>query len=159
MKKDLENLKKDYEKLQKKYNLPNFNELNEDFQIEKIAEVQTDFLVREIRKFMADKLSNYLRFIETLLHPVNAPMFVFSMIKSIGAEEKKKLTEVYNKLVKSEVRLIELDIEFAEEKEVDFIKEFYGVWQEIKKDILEVIKGIKKKWDDKSEVNSKGYFG
>ena len=87
---DLENLKKDYEKIQRKHGLPSFQELNEDFQIEKVAEVETDFLVREIRKFMADKFSNYLRFIEAVLQPVNTPMFIFSIIKSIGAEEDRK---------------------------------------------------------------------
>lgn len=156
---DLENLKKDYEKIQRKHDLPSFQELNEDFQVEKVAEIKTDFLVREIRKFMADKFSNYLRFIEALLQPVNTPMFIFSIIKSIGVEEKKKLTDIYKKLVKIEVRLIELDVEFFEEKEVDFIKESYEIWQKIKKDMLEIFESIKKNWDNKSEVNGKGYFG
>jgi hypothetical protein len=158
-KSDLENLKKDYEKVQRKYDLPNFEELNKDFQIEKIAEVETDFLIREIRKFIADKFSNYLRFIEAILYPVNTPMFIFSIIKSIGAEEKKKLTDIYKKLAKIEIRLIELDIKFFEEKEAEFIKESYGFWQKIKKDILGIIDVIKNNWDNKSEVNGKGYFG
>jgi len=156
---NLKELKKDYENIQRKYDLPKFEELNKDFHIEKLAEIETDFLVREIRKFIADKFSNYLRFIEVLLHPVNAPMFVFSIIKSIGADEKKKLTDVYKKLVKIEVRLIELDIKFIEEKEIEFIKESYEIWQEIKKDMLEIVEVIKKNWDNKSEVNGKGYFG
>ncbi|MBA7660405.1 hypothetical protein ES703_68407 [subsurface metagenome] len=158
-KSDLEKLKEDYKEIQKKYNLPIFEELNKDFQIEKVAEVETDFLIREVRKFIVDKFSNYLRFIETILQPVNAPMFVFSIIKSIGAEEKRRLTEVYKKLVKNEVRLIELDIEFVEKKEVEFVKESYKIWQEIKKDILEVVEVIKKNWDNKFETNNKGYFG
>ncbi len=158
-KSDLENLKKDYKKIQEKHNLPGFEELNKDFQIEKIAEVKTEFLIREIRKFMADKFSNYLRFIDALLHPVNTPMYIFSIIKLIGVEEKKKLIDIYKKLVKIEVRLIELDIKFFEEKEAEFIKESYDVWKEIKKDMLEIIEVIKKNWDNKSEVNEKGYFG
>ena len=158
-KSDLENLKKDYEKIKREHNLPSFEELNEDFQIEKVAEIETDFLIREIRKFMSDKFSNYLRFIEAVLQPVNTPMFIFSIIKSIGAEEKKKLTDIYKKLVKIEVRLIELDIKFFEEKEVEFIKESYEVWQEIKTDMLEIVESIKRNWDNKSEVNGKGYFG
>ena len=38
----LNEVKKNYEKFQKKYNLPSFKNLNEDFQIEKIAENETD---------------------------------------------------------------------------------------------------------------------
>ncbi len=156
---DLENLKKDYLVVQKKYNLPSFENLNEDFQIEKIAEVETDILIREVRKFIADKFSNYLRFVETILNPANAPMFVFSIIKSIGVEEKKKLVEIYKELTKTEIRLIELDTDFFEEKEAEFIKESYEIWQKIKKDVLEVVEVIKKNLDNKFEVNGKSYFG
>jgi len=158
-KSNLEDLKKDYKKVQEKYNLPDFIELNKDFHIEKIAEIKTEFLIREIRKFMADRFSNYLRFVEALLNPQNAPMFVFSVVKSIGNEDKKKLTEIYKKLAKIEVELIELDIQFVEQKEVEFVKQSYKTWQEIKKDLLDVVKIIKKNWDNKGEVNGKQYFG
>jgi hypothetical protein len=156
---DLISLKKDYKEIQEKYNLPSFEELNEDFQIEKTAEVETEHLIREVRKFMADKFSNYLRFTEAILHPVNAPMFVFSIIKSLGVEEKNKLTEVYKKLTKNEVRLIELDVKFSEEKEAEFIKRSYKIWQEVKEDLSEILGRIKDNWDNKFEVNGKSYFG
>lgn len=156
---NLENLKMNYVEVQKKYNLPSFEELNADFNIEKISDIETDFLVREIRKFIADKFSNYLRFIETILHPTDVPMFVFSIIKSLGAEEKKKLVEIYKKLALSEIKLIELDLDFFEEKEADFVKDSYKLWQKLKKDLLEVMDGINQKWDTKFETNNKGYFG
>ena len=157
--KDLEFLKKEYGKLQKKYGLPTFEELNNDFQIEKASENETDFVLREIRKLIAERLFNYLRFIESLLNPVNVPMFVYSIIKTFNVQEKDKLTEIYKKLAKKEVELIELDIVSTEEKEVKFIKESYNLWQEIKKDVLNVIDAIKKNWDTKVEVDKKDYFG
>jgi len=156
---NLEELKKDYKKLQEKFNLPEFEEFNKEFQIEKIAESETDFLVREIRKYMADKFSNYIRFIEALLNPVNAPMFIFSVVKLISAEEKKQLTECYKKLAKIQIKLIELDVKFVEQKEVEFVKESYKTWKEIQEDILNIINIIEKNWDNKSEENGKGYFG
>lgn len=158
-KSNLENLKKNYKKIQKQYGLPSFDDLNKDFQIEKLAEVETDFLIREIRKFVADKFSNYLRFIEAILNPVNAPMFIFSIIKTIGVKERNKLTGIYKKLAKIEVSLIKIDIEFHEEKEVAFVKESYNLWQEVKKDLLDVVSMIKKNWGNKFEVNGKSYFG
>jgi len=158
-KSELEEMKKKYQGLQKKYNLPDFEKLNKDFQIEKAAESETDFLIREIRKFVGDKMMNYFKFIESLLNPVNSPMFVFSIIKLIDSEEKKKLSEIYKELMKKEVKFIELDLEFDEKREAEFIKESYYSWQEIKKDILKIIENINRKWDNKSEVNNKGYFG
>ena len=155
----LEKLKKDYEILKKEYNLPSFKELNEDFYIEKIAESETEILVREVRKFIGDKMMNYMRFIENLLNPINVPMFIFSIIKLLDAEEKKKLSEIYKGLMKKEIQFIELDLEFNEEKEIDFIKDAYEFWQGIKKDMLKIIDKINKKWDNKFDANNKEYFG
>src|SRR3989338_7156200 len=86
----LEKLKREYERLEKKHKLPSFRELNEDFHIEKIAESETDILIREVRKFVGDRLANYMRFVENLLNPVNAPMFIFSFIKLMEPEDKKR---------------------------------------------------------------------
>lgn len=156
---DLEELKKDYKQLEEKYNLPSFNELNEDFQIEKAGESETDLLIREVRKFIADKFSNYLRLIETFLQPVNSPMFIYSIVKSYSEKEKENLMEIYKKLAKTEVDLIGLDIQFNEEKEAEFIKKSYILWQEIKKELLEIVEVIRKNWDNKSKTNEKSYFG
>jgi len=156
---NLKELKKNYSKIEKQYNLPTFEELNQNFQIEKISDVSTDYLIREVRKFMADKFSNYLRFIETLLNPSNVPMFVFYFVKSINVDEKKKLSEAYKNLAKIEVNLIGVDIQFSEEKEAEFIKESYEIWQGIKNNILGVLNTIKINWDNQVKQNDKGYFG
>ena len=108
---------------------------------------------------MADKFYNYLRFTETLLNPVNAPIFVFSIIKSIDAGKKKKLNEIYKKLAKNEIRIIEIDLIYSEKKEAEFIKESYKLWQEIKEELMDIIKNVKSNWDNKLEGKSKGYFG
>jgi hypothetical protein len=114
--------------------------------------------VREIRKFITEKFSNYLRFIETILNPVNAQFFVFSVIKTLGASEKEKLNEIYKKLAKKEVEVIELDVQFSEEKEAEFVKGSCALWKDIKKDLLEIVEVIKKNWDVKVESNGKRYF-
>lgn len=155
----LKELKESYLKLQKEYGLPTFDELNKDFQIEKVAETETDFLIREIRRTISEKPYTYLRFVETLLNPANAPMSVLSVVKTLGVEEKNKLTEVYKKLVRNEVLLVETDLDFSEEKEAEFVKDTYEVWQEVKRDLLEVIDAVNKNWDVKVEGNGKKYFG
>jgi len=155
----LEQLKIDYEKFRKKYNLPGFKEMNEDFYIEKIAENETEMLLREVRRMVGDRLSNVVRAVESMINPVNAPMFIFSIIKLMGPEEKKQLSEIYKKLVKNEIKFIERDLEFNEALEVKFIKESYDLWQEIKKPLASIFEKIEKNWDTKPEENSRGYFG
>lgn len=155
----LEELKESYKKIQKQHNLPDFNKLNLDFSIEKVADTETDFLIREIGKAMAEKFSSYLRLVELMLNPVNSPMFVFSLIKNLGEDEKKKLSEFYKELTKIELNLIELDIDFSEEKQAYFINNSYALWISMKKDFLIIMDKIKENWNNKKENGSKGYFG
>lgn len=155
----LDDFKNDYARLQEKHGLPGFEQMNEDFSIEKLAEVKTEYLVREVRKFVADKIGNYMRFVEALVQPSNVPMFVFSIVKSMGDEGQKKLKEIYKKIAKLEIDLIELDLVCAEEKEAQFIKEAYKIWQQIKAESLDVVELIRKNWDNNIKKDSKGYFG
>ena len=155
----LENMKKEYEEFRKKYDLPSFNKLNEDFYIEKSADVETDFLLREIRRSVSDKLVNYLRFFEAFMNPSTAPVFIHSIVKTFDEKSKSIVKETYGKLSKREVELIDLDLEYDEKKEAEFIKSVEKEWDEIKKEIKEVLKTINKNWNTKSETNNKNYFG
>ena len=157
--KSLAELKADYLEIQNRHNLPSFEEMNQDFHIERICEVETDYLIREVKRFIGEKLSSYLRFIESLLNPSNSPMFVFSVVKLFGSKEKDKLSEIYKQLAKSEVSLLETDLKFDEENEAKFIRENFQLWQNIKKDLLGIVEVIKTNWDNKSDKGSKGYFG
>ncbi len=156
--KSLKRLKEKYLEIQKKFELPDFDELNREFQIEKICVEETDYLIREVRKFLADKFSNYMRFVEALLNPSNSPLFVFSIVNSFGTKDKKDLQEIYKKFSKIEIDLVEIDLDFSEEKEAEFIKETYKIWKYLRKALLETIEIIKKNWDNKFEDNVKDYF-
>lgn len=155
----LRNLKEDYRDIQEKYKLPSFKEMNEDFSIEKISDSETEILIREVRRYVSDKLANYLRFVETLLNPSNVQMFVYSVIKSLSSEDKEKLKEIYKILSKKELDLIELDLDFSEQKEADFIKSSFESWVEIKKDLLRIVGNAKDNFDVKQETKTKDYFG
>jgi hypothetical protein len=156
---NLKNLKEDYEILKEKYGLPEFRDFNEDFQIERISEIETDFLLREIRKFISDRISNYMRFLESLLNPTNAPLFIFSLCKALTANEKKEIENLYKDLMKIELELLEIDIRYSEEKEAEFIKSTFEFWKDFKRKWLGIIKTAKDNWDNKLESTNKGYFG
>ena len=156
---DLEILKNDYLKFQKKYNLPSFEELNKEFRIERIAEIQTDFLLREIRNQIEEFLDNFLRFNETISNPINAPSFFFDIINSMTKENKEKIDEIQKKLSNLIIERMEL-IDYSEEKEAEFIKKADKIWKEIKKDFIEIMRSLGKKSDKKNNENSgKAYFG
>ena len=87
---DLKELKKHYEILSKKYKLPSFKELNEDFDIEKIDK-ESDILLKVVRKVMMEKIVNSLGFIEMLLNPMNSPRMYHAYLNSMSVEDKKAI--------------------------------------------------------------------
>jgi hypothetical protein len=155
----LEKLKKDYSILEKKYKLPTFCQLNEEFDIEKVQELETETLLREIRKVIMDKVVAYLRFIELLLNPSNAPMFFFALLKGIDSADKKVLDSLYTRLGMLEIEVISVDNDYSENSEAEFINRVFKDWQEIKEDMKHISKVLRKSWDRKSEKKEKSYLG
>jgi hypothetical protein len=155
----LEQLKKNYKELGTKYKLPSYKELNEEFDIEKVQELETDTLLREIRKVIMDKVLAYLRFVELLINPSNAPMFFFAILKGLESSDKKQLDEIYTKLGRLEIEVIEIDNDYSEEQEARFIKHVFHEWQEIKEEMKIVSKSLQKSWDKKTEKKEKSYLG
>ncbi|GIU68277.1 MAG: hypothetical protein KatS3mg001_127 [Candidatus Pacearchaeota archaeon] len=155
----LENMKKSYELLKKKYKLPTFKELNEEFWIEEISNKETDFLIRHIRIKVADFLFRVARFIESLINPTNPSMFTIFILKAINQDDKKILSEIHKKITKMEIEYIKLDVFFSEEKEAEFIKESYNFWQNTKKNFFNILEKVEKSFDSKKENNTRGYFG
>jgi len=155
----LDELKKDYLVLQKKYNLPSFRELNEEFDVEKVAEHETDCLLREIRKAVMDKALAYLRFIEMLLNPSNAPIFFFALVKGLTHQDKRFLERIYKKLGGFEIDVIELDCSYSEKSEAEFIKKLVKEWKDIREEMLKFVEVLRRNWDQKSGKSDKGYLG
>jgi len=155
----LEELKKDYEKLRGKYSLPSFRELNEEFDIEKAEEHETECLLREIRKLVMEKTIAYLRLIEMLLNPSNAPMFFFVLVKGLTSQDKRLLEKLYDKLGSFEIEILELDCDYSEKKEAEFIKKLVGEWPSVKEDMLKLTEILRRNWNQKSSKSERGYFG
>ena len=152
----LEDLKKNYEILRKKYSLPNFNEMNRDFEIEKLQEKETETLSREIRRVMVDKNLAYLKFIEMFMNPSNAPMFFLALVKTLDSDSKKLLEELYKDLGMYEIKSIRLDNIYDEKKDAEFIKAYYKKWQDIKEKFEKIMKSVEDSWEKKRELRGRG---
>jgi len=156
---NLKRLKAEYIKFEKKFKLPDFNKLNEEFDIERISEKETDYVLREIRKTIADKLIAYIRFVETMMNPSNGPMFFFMVVKGFTLNDKNLVDTIYKKLAKYEIDVIDLDNKYNEKKEAEFISRIYKEWQDVKEDIDSIVKVIRENLEKVSEKADKEYFG
>lgn len=154
---NLDKIKKQYEPLKNKYKLPEFSKFNEEFEIEKIQERETDFLLREMRRVMGEKMNAFLRFFETILNPVMAPVFILTSLKNLNAADKELIEKNYKILVELELKSVGLDIEYNEKKEAAFILETMKKWQEMKPEIQQVIEALNK--IQKTSEKKGTYFG
>lgn len=155
---NLDELKEEYKKFRSKYQLPEFRELNKFFDIEDI-DVETDFLLRKIRRVIADRIGGYLRFIETILNPCNAPMFFFKLLKKLDNTDKDALTRVYETMGNFEIQLVSLDLDYNEGKEVEFIKAIYKEFNENSRlKLLNVVNKLSN-GESKKRESSGSYFG
>ncbi len=155
----LEKLKKKYVIFEKKYSLPPFKDLNENFDIEKISEQETDYLLREIRKIVVDKAVAYLRFTEMLLNPSNAPMFFLTLVKGLTSQDKRIIERMYEKLGSFEIDVIELDAKYNEKDEAEFIKKIQKEWKTISVDMIKLTEVLRRNWNQKAIKDERGYFG
>ena len=152
----LTELKKIYGELEKKYKLPSFAEMNNDFDIDKI-EMERENLLKAIRKVMLDKVFNIIGFFDMILNPVNAPMMYHSFIKSITTEDKKLIDKVYAKLGDLILDSFVLEVKYSEEDEVKAIKNTFNTWDSLRPDLKKIFERIRK--PASLSKKEKSYFG
>ena len=139
---ELECLKAEYEKLRKKYNLPQFEELDEEFEIRKVD--YDLFLIREIRRLVLSKLD----FVASLLEPILDPgKSLHSMIETKFFEKYniELMFDFYKKLWKIIHEGISASLT-SEKAEAEFIKDVWKQWPEIKKQSIEYADKIAAGW-------------
>jgi hypothetical protein len=152
-------MKKQYEKLRKKYKLPIFKELDENFDIGRVSEKDTNTLLREIRKSLIDKVIAYFKFIEMMINPGNSSLFFFSLVKGLASKEKRVLERLYEKLGEMEIDVIELDARYSEKDEAEFIKKVNKEWKTVSEELIKLVEVLRRNWRQKSSKNDRGYFG
>ena len=155
----LEDMKKEYEKLSKKYNLPKFNELNSDFEIEKFDK-DSDSLLKAIRKLMMEKIVNSMTFLEMLINPVNAPRMYMPYLRTMSTEDRKIIDDIYSTLADLSILSLDLEIDSSEKSEGDLIKKVSDKWVFAKPGFRKIL-GNMKKPSNVSNDNKKerSYFG
>jgi len=150
-------LKENYATLAKKYKLPSFQELNEEFEIEKIAEKETEVLLRHVRRCMLEKMSSVSRFFELILNPTEANLLILSLLKDVSPETKKKIENLYKEVSLIEIASIDLDLDYNEKNEAKFIAEASKDWKKLKANLKVVSNQLGKSWHLKERTAE--YFG
>ncbi len=155
----LDELKKAYNIFKEKYGLLEFSELNKLFDIEDI-DVDTEFLLRKIRRIISERIIGYLRFVEVILNPSNAPIFFFKLIKKLDNSDREELIKIHETLGKLEIEIVSLDLDCDELKEADFIKRAADILSnQIKTPFMDVIYKLNNGEGTYKKENNETYFG
>lgn len=156
---DIETFKEEYDKFSKKHSLPNFKDLNEDFDIGKIDCCNSETLLREVRKSMISKFGSLLQFVELLLNPSNGSMFHMFLVKGVNNDEKEKLNKLFEDLGTIQIESFSLDISYNEKKEAEFIKSSFNEWKKMNPNLKSIITSLKENWKKSTSSKKKSYLG
>jgi len=155
---DAETIREKYKELVEKYKLPNFEEVNKDFDIIKV-DCDSETILRDIRKVVVSKFSSVLQFVELLLNPTNGSMFHMYLVKGVRESEKKTLNKLFKQLGNLEIDSYLRDVTYEEKAEAEFIKDKFKIWKKMQPEITEIINSLKENWEKESSKKEKSYFG
>ncbi|PIN81357.1 hypothetical protein COV13_01420 [Candidatus Woesearchaeota archaeon CG10_big_fil_rev_8_21_14_0_10_32_9] len=146
-----------YEELKKKYDLPNFKELDSDFELYSIDE--DDDLIREILKKIYEKVDSYTKFLEDLLQP-DSRISLMREASTLTPVEQALVTKLHMNGMLITRELLEVNLEYDETIAAKIIKKDYEDWQKMKLELKKIVIKLKESWmkEIKTEQD-RGYFG
>ena len=151
-------VEKEYNRLSKKYNLPNFKEINEEFEIGDLENVS--FLLRNILRKVAEKLEFYTNLINDIMQPDTSSLSSMHETRFFSENEKNDMYALFKNIMKSYRNIIELVLENNEKKQAEFIRNFFSEWFKIKKQLIDYLGKMKDSWEKETTVKEDlGYFG
>ena len=152
--------KKIYEEIRKKHSLPDFEDLNMDFDIGKIRR-DSGNLIRDIRRVMMEKIVYYVRLVEVMVNPSQASPIMLMLLKDINSDDKKVIDSVMNNFVELEIASHKLDVLSSVQEESKLINHINSTWNKKRNEVMHLVKILEKNLQNKPESitkKSRDYF-
>jgi len=153
------NIEKEYNRLARKHKLPDFNELNDQFELSGMQNINEEFLIRYVRRRMNEKVVFFTKILEVILHPNSNSLIYMHENKFFDEQDKEKCNEILRDLMKIDRESLRLDVEVNEKGDVDYIKEVNLMFPKIRDEVLKITKKMKEAWAKKEDFSQEDYFG
>jgi len=151
-------IEQEYNKLSKKYKLPKFKELDDEFEISTFETPK--FLIRNILRKIAEKLEFYIEVIGNLVHPDTSSISTMYEVRYFSDDEKNEMYNSFKKLMTSNRYIIKLILMNDEKRQTEFLKDFFVDWLTMKKELINYLDKMKESWEKESTIEEDlGYFG
>lgn len=151
-------LKERYNELKKKYSLPEYQELNRDFDIEEISD-ESEILLSKIRIKVFEKVDYYAHMLSLSLQPDSDLKDMFEA-KYTDDKTREKAFVTFKKLARIIRNSNLVSIDNKESENAEFIKEAYKTWQESKVELKVHFEKLLNYWKTEGDAKSElSYFG
>lgn len=150
-------VEKEYKNISSKYNLPEFNDLNKDFEISTLE--NKAFVLSAVRKRMNEKLIFFCKILENILYPtIQNPVTNYES-SFFDEEIRKNLVKVHKQLLIFDRHSLSIDVNPNEQEDVDFINNLSKEWSYFKKELKKVVEIMQDSWKKENKEQGEGYFG
>ena len=138
-------IEKQYNELKKKLKLPEFKDIDFEFELSDLEE--TNFLPRAIIRRIAEKLDFYTTMLEEVLQPDTSNLYAMHEMKNFDENEKKRMYELYARLMSFNRQSIQVLLEHNEKEEAEFINNALNEWKIIRQKLLKFVRKMKGSWN------------
>ena len=154
----MEDIKIKYTELKKKYKLPDYDMLNDEFEISTIEDA--DFLLREIIRKVLVLWETPIKLLEGLLQPDTASLSDLNEYRSLNENEKAGAYKTYRSLMVLQREATALLLEMDNANIAAFISGLLPEWKKIKKELIVIVRKASDLWKNDSSVKEDlGYLG
>ena len=141
----------------KKFKLPDYKELNFEFDISSIE--SNDFVLRAIRKKIIEKIDSYTTILGDLLQP-DAGISSMHELNFVDEKVKQDIINLYSKMMTIKRESEKIEIYNDEKENADFINFVLVEWKNLKQKLLKTMTLLKESWKKEDEVvKDLGYLG
>lgn len=141
-----EAVKKEYDVLQKKYKLPQIEDLQKTFMFQNIETCHP--VLTGVRVHITEKIDYFLSLLQEFLNP-DAEITNIYEYKSFDEKSKLEIFNIYKKMMAYTRQSNILFLSYDEAEEAVFIRNVYSNWPEISKIMKKHLLSLQKEWEKK----------
>ncbi len=149
--------KAEYEKLRKKYNLPDFEVLNKEFELVDMEKKEN--VPRALRRRLREKLIFFCRIVEGIIYPTERSPLATYESSFFDDFTKLQLSKIHRMMMVFDRKGLCLDVEDSEEKNMGYILDLLKEWPGLKRELLKTVVLMERSWQNHIEEKAQGYFG
>ncbi len=144
------NLKEKYALLKKKYSLPDYGALNQEFMVEDIS-IDTELVLQKIRHTMTDKVEFFAKMLENRLQPEGSLGDLYEA-HNVDDDEKNDAYAIFKKLMYVIRYSSFVALSNNDEDNAKFIKDAFEIWNSVKPDLQVHIKKLLDLWKKETDI-------